>query len=313
MSCSRLFTESASASLRSARRSRAARDEASCPLLPAAPREVLHVLRDLALARGGFGGALPQLADLLRTPLLSVAAAHLLHPPPRLFETFERALALRDGLVRVTLRRSLRALHLVRRLIQLTAQLLQLRVAPLARQPFEFARGLARLLDQLLLLSLPAAAPAAAVARLPLPLSSALLFELLLLPAREFFQTPLGLRLLLLAPAAAARAAGSRTGSSSCRVRGRTGRSTPSTRARRRRRRRSGCRTRPASRARWRPPRAGVAARAARAGARHGPPACAKAAARPPSRARPASGARPSAPAPRALPAAARDDGPRGR
>jgi hypothetical protein len=119
----------------------------------------------------------------------------LLQPLLRLPQTIKRALALRDRLAGIISRRRLRLLHLISRLIELTAQLLHLRVAAFARQTFQLPRSLARLVDQLLLLSLIAAATATIRGLLSAP---ALLLERLLLPARKLFQTAFGFTLLLL-------------------------------------------------------------------------------------------------------------------
>ena len=165
------------------------------PLLPAASRGRLRLAREFLLPRGRLRRAAAQLAYLLPAllPTRSPAAAHLLQTALSLPRAFERALALRDGLVRVALRSRLRALQVVGGLVELTAQLLHARVAPLARKALKLARGLARLIGHLLLLALASAA----VLRLTL-LSPPLLFERAFLSAREFFEAALGLGLGLL-------------------------------------------------------------------------------------------------------------------
>ncbi len=111
----------------------------------------------------------------------------------RLLQTFESTLVLRDRLARVSTRRGLRLLHLVGSLIELLGQLLHLLIAAFARETFQLARGFARLLDHLLLLSLVPAARTAALHLLP----ATLFFECCLLAACEFFQTAFSFTLLL--------------------------------------------------------------------------------------------------------------------
>jgi hypothetical protein len=93
-------------------------------------------------------------------------------------------------------------LHLIGGLIQLPAQFLHLRIAAFARQPLELTRRAPRFVDQLLLLSLISAT--GSVTGLTLH-PTALFFEGLFLPSRQFFQFAfsfrfLFLRLLLLLP-----------------------------------------------------------------------------------------------------------------
>src|SRR5262249_33507301 len=85
-------------------------------------------------------------------------------------------------------------LHLVGSLIELPAQLRHLCVATLARETFQLTRRFARLVDQLLLLSLIAARP---VCRSLLH-APALFFERLLLATRELFEPSFSLTLLSL-------------------------------------------------------------------------------------------------------------------
>src|SRR5581483_2190476 len=155
--------------------------------------QLLDILLDLLLARSRVSSALFQ---ILRG-LPAARTLQLIHAAPGLFNLFQRPQVLGNSLLLVlVLTCRLSALHFVSRLIQLTAEVLQLLVAAFARQPFEFARGLARLINQFLLLA-SASAPAALIARALLP--ALLLFEFLLLAAGQLFQLAFGLVVLLLA------------------------------------------------------------------------------------------------------------------
>ena len=89
--------------------------------------------------------------------------------------------------------RSLRAPELIGSLLHLLRGLGELGIAAIARELLKLASHLLRLVDHLLLLSLRASSAAA----LLLHLRTHLLFELLLLPAREFREPPRDLVLLL--------------------------------------------------------------------------------------------------------------------
>ncbi len=84
-------------------------------------------------------------------------------------------------------------MHLVRSLIELLGELLHLRVATLAREPFQLARRFACFVDQLLLLSLITTRSVRGAL-----LATSLFFECLLLSASQLFQTPFGFALLTL-------------------------------------------------------------------------------------------------------------------
>ena len=128
------------------------------------------------------------------TTALTARAVHLLQTFLGLPQAFQGTFVLRDRLSRVGARRGLRLLHLVSGLVELTTQLLHLRVAPFTRQTLQLSRRFTRFFDQLLLLALIATATAAVRRLLS---AAALFFERRLLPAGELFQTPFGFTLLL--------------------------------------------------------------------------------------------------------------------
>src|SRR6185503_12375123 len=170
-------------------------------VLPAAAREIFHVLRNLALPRSRLRRTLAKIGNLLlaswlsRLPAaLSARTVHLLQTLLRLLQTVQRTFVLCDRLLRVIARRSLRLLHLVGGLVELAAQLLHLCVATFARKSFQLTRGFASLFNQLLLLTLIAAR---SVCRSRL-LASPLFLECLLLASREFFEPLFGFALLTL-------------------------------------------------------------------------------------------------------------------
>ena len=95
-------------------------------VLPAAAREIFHVLRNLALPRSRLRRTLTKIGNLLlaswlsRLPAaLSARTIHLLQTLLRLLQTVQRTLVLCDRLLRVIARLSLRLLHLVGSLVEL--------------------------------------------------------------------------------------------------------------------------------------------------------------------------------------------------
>ena len=114
-----------------------------------------------------------------------------------LFNLLESSKRLSACLSRARLRRRRRhclgALHLIGSLLKLPRRLFKFRIAAIARQTFEFAGNASRFLDHFLLLPLRLTTSTAAT----LHLAAHPLLNLLLLPSRQFLQSPRDLVLLL--------------------------------------------------------------------------------------------------------------------